>query len=60
MAEYVLLIWLQISGFSATALPLATFTGPNAMQDCVANGKRIEANGMFGRRVSAHCERIDR
>lgn len=57
MVEYVLVLWLQAS---TAPLHLATFTGPNAMQDCVANGKRIEANGMFGRRASAHCERIDR
>ena len=58
MAEWVLIIWI-LMGHGA-AVNLATFTGPNAMQDCVANGKRIEANGMFGLRVRAHCERIDR
>lgn len=56
MTEWVLIILLVQS----SPMPIATFTGPNAMPSCVANGKRIEAAGMFGLRVRVHCERIDR
>tara|TARA_R110000868_G_scaffold49816_4_gene160081 strand:+ start:376 stop:576 length:201 start_codon:yes stop_codon:yes gene_type:complete len=58
---YVLAIVL-----SQGAVNLATFTGPNAMADCAANGQRITVRelGPWKDRVyvnfrRAHCERIE-
>lgn len=51
--------WILIFTLGASAVPIAEFTGANAMADCIANGKRIGESEAF-RRWAAVCIPIER
>ena len=51
--------WVLVFVFGASAVPIAEFSGPNAMADCVANGKRLGETETF-RRWAAVCLPIER